>query len=194
MLPDRPASLYARSESHLPLDGSDKHSPTHSGDTLTDAYGMAPLTRSITTDDRDMVPSRPVSTLPPPSGGLKRPNKPFSLGLSKLGSMQHGPLTPGGSAFKSASHFFGARSRDTTPNSAISDRDSDYFGEKVRLFEEEERRRKEEKRKKKKAKEKKRKQEIFVGGVSGSGLADLTLPFCRSYNMSRPFWLVNNLS
>lgn len=126
---------------------------------------MAPLTRSITTDDRDMVPPRPGGTLPPASGGLKRPNKPFSLGLSKLGSMQHMPLTPGGSAFKSASHFFGSRSQNTTPNSAISDKDSDYFGEKVRLFEEEERRRKEEKRRKKKAKEKKRKQEIFVGDL-----------------------------
>ncbi|GHJ86303.1 hypothetical protein NliqN6_2705 [Naganishia liquefaciens] len=162
LMTDRPASLYARSESHLPLDGFDKESPTHSGDTLTDGSGMAPLTRSITTDDRDMVPPRLGGTLPPSSGGLKRPNKPFSLGLSKLGSMPHMPLTPGGSAFKSASHFFGSRSQNTTPNSAISEKDSDYFGEKVRLFEEEERRRKEEKRRKKKAKEKKRKQEIFI--------------------------------
>jgi hypothetical protein len=173
VLPSRPSSLYARSESHLPLDGSNKQSPTHSGDTLTDAYGMAPLTRSITTDDRDMISPRPGTALPPTSGGLKRPNKPFSLGLSKLGSMAnmpHMPLTPGGSAFKTASNFFGARSQNTTPNSAISDKDSDYFGEKVRLFEEDERRRKEEKRRKKKAKEKKRKQEIFVRDAIGGNM------------------------
>lgn len=79
-----------------------------------------------------------------------------------------GPLTPGGTAFKTASSFFGGRSQPTTPTSAISDKDSDYFGEKVRAYEEEERRRKEEKRRKKKAKEKKRKQEIFVSPPSAS--------------------------
>jgi outer membrane protein OmpA-like peptidoglycan-associated protein len=85
-----------------------------------------------------------------------------------------GPLTPGGSAFKSASNFFGGRSQPTTPTSAVSDKDSDYFGEKARAFEEEERRRKEEKRRKKKAKEKKRKQEIFVSLVDAlfGGSAD----------------------
>lgn len=178
-LPDRPTSLYARSESHLPLNGTDmESSPGISGDMRSEHNGMSLLARSITADDRDMSSTRPAATaLPPASGGLKRPNKPFNLGLSKLGSsMPHMPLTPGGSAFKTASQFFGGRSQNTTPTSAVSDKDSDYFGEKARLFEEEERRRKEEKRRKKKAKEKKRKQEIFVS--RDTFIFDIALTLC----------------
>ncbi|KAJ9091835.1 hypothetical protein QFC19_008949 [Naganishia cerealis] len=159
----RPSSLYARSESHLPLGDNDRGSPDSSRDTRVETEGMGLLARATTTDDRDMMPSRPShAALPATSGGLKRPNRPFSLGISKLSHMPM-PHTPGGSAFKTASHFFsGSRSHNTTPTSAFSDKDSDYFGEKARLFDEEERRRKEEKRRKKKAKDKKRKQEIFV--------------------------------
>lgn len=197
---NRLSSLYARSESHLPLDSFDKDSLTFPGDTSSVTIGMHPLTRSMTADDRDMSSTRPAATaLPPTSGGLKRPNKPFSLGLGKLGSMPHmGPLTPGGSAFKSASNFFGGRSQPTTPTSAVSDKDSDYFGEKVRAFEEEERRRKEEKRRKKKAKEKKRKQEIFVSlATTTTRLRDpLTdqLVLDRSSNMWPLFWPANSSS
>ncbi|KAJ9124608.1 hypothetical protein QFC24_003401 [Naganishia onofrii] len=175
MFSSRPASLYARSESHLPLGDNDRGSPETLRDTQVETDGMELLARATTTDDRDMMPRRPNNArLPSASGGLKRPNRPFSLGLGKLGTMPHMPQTPGNSAFKSASHFFsGSRSQPTTPTSAFSDKDSDYFGEKARLIEEEERRRKEEKRRKKKAKEKKRKQEIFVSDSRSS----MTVPF-----------------
>lgn len=195
MFSSRPASLYARSESHLPLGDNDRGSPETFRDTQVETDGMELLARATTTDDRDMMPRRPNNArLPSASGGLKRPNRPFSLGLGKLGTMPHMPQTPGNSAFKSASHFFsGSRSQPTTPTSAFSDKDSDYFGEKARLIEEEERRRKEEKRRKKKAKEKKRKQEIFVSDSRSSmnvpRMLTTSSSFYRLSNMLPLFWL-----